>query len=726
MAFCLTKQAKENFKKALKDGRINPMELVNLDSQQRREVLAKFVGPENATQVNALFESKLLLKNQKAGYIAWAKKVGGITKQTRMDIISRISRLDGVLNPADEKAFLEDLASTKLGIEVTQAEAKAISDLSNSISEAEAKANKDGEFPSIDDRLQYGLAKVKLEKYINELKLRTKEISFKEHPLQKILSIPQAVPGAMKSFILSLDNSFWGRQGIKTLLYPPTAPIWTRNFLKSWLDFGKGFVGIDAIDAIRADIYSRPNALNGKYKAGGYGLDVLSEEAYPSSLPEKIPLLGRLFKASEMAYNGGALRIRADLADRLIRIAEKQGVNTLDSTEARAMGSLISSLTGRGSIASLTATGQQNANVLFTSVKFMKSNFDTLTAHQLDKKSTKFSRSQARKTLFGVLSSLVAIMFVAKMMDPDSVEEDPRSKNFGKIKLFGHWTDITGGMASFATLASQVAPTYNNGELGFWSKSKDGTFRNLGTEYGLPNALDVFEQFFEGKLSPLAGILRDVWKRKTYTGQDVTVMGTLANQVPLSIQQFNQFMNDPASTNVLGTMILETIGFSASGSVAPNTETKFIKTGTKMSRVELLQQVDLYAKAYGTDPETAWNKMFTSQKLEKVGNGFVISARNPKEVSQAEKKKAGKMTKEYKLDHTIPIHLGGDELSSNRKIIPTSLWKTYTSVENSLIRAVKAKKISVKDAQKLIVRFKGISDSKKRNAMGTRIKAKYK
>src|SRR3990167_8711640 len=96
--WCLTKENVDRFKIALKDGTINPFKMASLASEDRHAFLSKFVGEENALQVNSLFESKLLLKNQKAGFISWAKKVSGITPQVKRDLISRIERMDNVLN----------------------------------------------------------------------------------------------------------------------------------------------------------------------------------------------------------------------------------------------------------------------------------------------------------------------------------------------------------------------------------------------------------------------------------------------------------------------------------------------------------------------------------------------------------------------------------------------------------------------------------------------------
>ena len=79
MAFCLTLPEKQKFKKALRNGEINISELFKMaESADRRDVLAKYVGKENAVQVNALLESKFFLKDVLAGVKRWIKKTYGI------------------------------------------------------------------------------------------------------------------------------------------------------------------------------------------------------------------------------------------------------------------------------------------------------------------------------------------------------------------------------------------------------------------------------------------------------------------------------------------------------------------------------------------------------------------------------------------------------------------------------------------------------------------------
>lgn len=129
MVFCLPQIHATAFLKELKDGSIQPDKLMDMSSQERRDFFAKIVGEDNAHEVNAAFESKLLLKDQQRGMVSWAKKVAGISEPVRKDLVSRINKLDRVLQPEDEKGFLADLAAKKLGTDVSYEEAQKITQL---------------------------------------------------------------------------------------------------------------------------------------------------------------------------------------------------------------------------------------------------------------------------------------------------------------------------------------------------------------------------------------------------------------------------------------------------------------------------------------------------------------------------------------------------------------------------------------------------------------------
>ena len=598
MAWCLTSEARTKLLEALrKDG--DPQKMVDRGSDGRVSFLSEYVGEANAKEINALFESKMLLKSQIKGFISFAQRLGG-KEYIKRDFISKVKSLDNALSKKEVDQFLESYVSKRLGLDVPEQQYKELQKAYNKIETTKDSWEKElekhpewketsskKEWIKNDIRLKYGFAKVDMENYVNNLKLEAKKISFTERPVEYVASSLGSIPGTAKSLLASLDNSFWGRQGIKVLTDSKTTDIWAKNFLKSFTNMKNqllakgGFwkAGNDKVmNLIKADIYSRPNAINGKYEVGRYGLGVLSEEAFPSSVPEKIPALGRLFKSAEVAYNAGALQLRADLADRLIGLAEKNGVNTLDRIEARGMGRLVSSMTGRGDLGKGEVFAKE-LNVIAFSAKFLKGNIDTLLApvkYAYEKGRQKatgqgveaeFAKKEAAKSTLRILTTIGIILTISKILDPDSVDEDPRSTNFGKVKIFGKWTDITGGMASLIRLVARtMVMTKHNGKWGLWSKSSTGNWTNLlSGEYGARNALDVLESFFENKAAPVAALIRDMLKGKNFDGEPVTLKNALESiTTPIAIQNYNDLKDDPDADWVLGSMILEGLGFSVS------------------------------------------------------------------------------------------------------------------------------------------------------------------
>src|SRR5437588_3712904 len=82
----------------------------------------------------------------------------------------------------------------------------------------------------------------------------------------------------------------------------------------------KKFEDLNKGEQIKADLYSRPNAINGKYRASGLGLDDLSG-----------------VKDSDVFFLE-TLKMKADLADKMIAEAEFQGKDTGDSKVMKGLG----------------------------------------------------------------------------------------------------------------------------------------------------------------------------------------------------------------------------------------------------------------------------------------------------------------------------------------------------------------------------------------------------
>jgi hypothetical protein len=567
MNFCLPKDRVEAFTEGLRSGEINPDKLMKMTSKERSDFLGKYVGEGAAKRVNAEFESKTLLKNQQLGMVNWAKNVSGIKPAVRRDLVKRIKDLDRVLDPAEKDAFLEDLASVRLGADVTQEEAKTIANLSKTVQDTQAKMGKDYTFPTEADRLDYGRAVVRMEDYVSDLKNETKKLRFRDARVDPLGSAGRVVlntAGLTKSLTASLDNSVIGRQGLKILLTHPT--VWARNSRKTFADMVRTWGGKKVMEEVRAEIASRPNALNGTYRREKLALGN-AEEDFPTSLPEKIPILGRAFKGSENAFTAFQYRTRADLMDQFVKLAEKTG------GDIKGMGLVANSLTGRGYIGKLEPIAPVLNNVFF-SPRFMKSNIDALTGQVADRgKMGSLARKEAAKNSVKIISGIAGVLTLANAIAPGSVDLDPRSTDFGKIKVGNTRFDVAGGMAGYATLAARL--------LTQSTKSGSGVISQLNTgDFGSRTTWDTVLDFFTNKFSPSAQVAKDVLKGEDFEGNKPTVEGEASRLItPIGIQNFQELEADPNSADTLSAVIADALGigtntYGAQKESWKNTESK--------------------------------------------------------------------------------------------------------------------------------------------------------
>lgn len=552
MAWCLIPQVADSFKKAIVDGRLKPDELGRMSSAERRAIFESIVGKHNTVQINALFESKLLLKNQQQAMVSWARRTLKDNPTVQRDVISKIQRLEKVLDAQTEGAFLEDLVAQRLGTGVSFKEAGQIAELTKRMDEAKTVLEAGG------DRLEYGRAFVQLKNYVDGLKNDANKLTLgevKRNPGSALSRAVSGIGGTAKSIKASLDNSAIFRQGWKTIWTNPG--IWARNAIKT-VEALKEFGGKNVLDEVTADIVSRPNYDLMKQAK----LDVgVAEEAFPTSLPGRIPVIGRAFKASEAAYTGFIRRTRADVFDKYIEIAQKSGLD-LDAIELESIGKLTNSLTGRGHLGKLEPIAPTLNNVFF-SPRLLKSHIDVLTAHQLQKGVTPFVRKQAAKNLVKIIAGTAGVLTIAKMLNSDSVETDARSADFGKIRVGDTRFDVSGGMASIVTLATRLARMSSKSSTTGKVSKINARDKKGNPLYGGTTGTDVVYNFFENKLSPIAAVVQDLIEGRDFDGNKPSIGSTAKNLlVPLPITTYEELASNPNSADTLLAMILEFLGIS--------------------------------------------------------------------------------------------------------------------------------------------------------------------
>lgn len=556
MAWCLTGQLADQFLQKLRSGEIVPEKLTDMTSAERHTYFSNFLGEENALRTNALFESKLLLKNQQRGIINWAKQTIGMKPEIQRDVLSRVNKMTEILQPQEADAFLNDLVNQKLGASVSLEEAGRIADLAKAVSGKKSLMKEDFTFGSETERLNYGRSHVVFANYVNDLKMRAGRLTLKEYAKRPIRAVTE-ISGVAKAVKASMDNSAIFRQGWKALFTHPG--IWAGNaqqsFVNIWKSFGKDVV----MDELNADILSRPNSLNGTYKKMGLDVGTI-EESYPTHLPAKVPVLGKAYKASENAFTAFVHKTRVDIGDKYIDIAQKSGVDITDKVELQSIGRMVNSLTGRGSLGRLESMAGTVNNVFF-SPRLMKANLDFLFAHIGDRivgiKVTPFVQKQAIYNLLKVVGGTAAILTIADAVKPGSVEWDSRSADFGKIRIGNTRFDVTGGMGSFAVLASRLITNASK-------SSVTGRVQELGgKKYMATTRMDVIYNFFENKFSPATSVIKDLLKGRTYQGGKPTIPGEISNLFePLISTTGRELLQNEERANIIAALIADALGIS--------------------------------------------------------------------------------------------------------------------------------------------------------------------
>ena len=521
MPFCLLEPQSDKFKKALKDGAINPDKMIEMTSEERREFLSEFVGKENAKEVNILFESKLLLKNQKRGMITWATKVGNLTPESRKNIIDKIEKLDKALSPIEENLFLADIVEKRLGVQVDENEAAIITGLAEQMnSEWDNAAKKAGADASIKEvkavlREDPNKTYFRINKELNDF--MAKQVPGKlvegwfdrgSHILNEGLSVARALKtGLDLSAVLRQGITYFGRRE------------WNGAFIRMF-----GYAKTQsATDQLEVNMLSHKYSDEAMAVKRDLGLTLLGEsftqreEQFASKLIEGIPLL----RGSERAHTGFLNDLRFNRFVNVLQKLDEAGNGITDNPKAmKDLAKVISAATGRGTLGSAEGAARPLATVLF-SPRWFASRIQLVTNVGTKSGPARIEAAKALGTMVGLTTTIMGLALMAGL-DP---ELDPRSSDFGKVKIKGKIRfDATFGMGSYVRVIVQIA-------LRSTKSSTTGRILALNSgDFGGRTGFDVLTSFIENKASPAAGIIRDALKGEGFAGAELTP-AYIANQL---------------------------------------------------------------------------------------------------------------------------------------------------------------------------------------------------
>jgi hypothetical protein len=579
--FCLPPKDVENFKMALKTKAINIADLINMDTAKRTEFLRSYAG-DLAPEVNHLFEQKLVLKNRLQGIKNWASKVGELgryspEKKAQIEQMMqeyRDKQFERTFSPKEHESFLNDLADAKLGAHVSKVEAKQIFDLYKTADNFKKNYNAETEtWSSPKDRLDYGMAQVAANKYVESLK--TEELSigemakrrvgefkedWKDYPVKAVAKLAKdAIVELDKNsiaIVASIDDSFIGRQGLKTLQTHPS--VWAKAAVKSFTDMYKSLKekhgNEKAKDILHADLVSEPNYINGNYQKAG--ILASFEEQYPTSHPARVPYVGRAFKASEVAFTNSALRMRTKTFDMLLDIAKNNGLEANDVL-LKDIGKVVNSATARADIGKGAVT-----SLVLWAPRMMMANVNVLTAHGLGTGlKTSFARKQAAINLMKIVAETGALAATLNALNPDSVEINPLSSDFLRYRQGDTRIDLTGGSGQYIILLARLMS-------GQTKNAQTKIIKELTSgKHGEPTRLSVGIDFLSNKTTPLVRTGTYLARGRNFEGKKPTALSTATDlTVPIPLRNFYQnFGGDYPEDDAIAVVgsVLDLIGVNA-------------------------------------------------------------------------------------------------------------------------------------------------------------------
>lgn len=643
MPICLPKEKVDKLKEDFKTYKIDIEKLLTMPTEERFKVFEQYAG-NDAKTVNLLFEKKLVLKNKMRGLVNLMSKLtetGRYDPNKKAEIEKALKEFkdkqtERIFNPKEEETFLGELAETVLGTRVTREEAKVIFNIDRG-AEAILKKGynpKTQTWTSKKEEMEYGMQKAILRDYVNSLKdndLPLKEIlkgrysefqqQLKDRKYTAVLNVIKDTAGAINDISISLvatvDNSFQFRQGFKVLVNHPG--VWKKGFNKSWSDMYQTLKGngVDVRNVLWAEIYSNPNYIEGRYQK----MKILpeSEEQYPTSIPERIPFLGRVLTASERAFVGSALRMRTGVADIILEMQKKNGVNIDDPKILKKTGEFVNSLTARGRWSEKSELN--SLRLVLWAPKMLKSALDTF-YHPFKPDLAPGIRKQAVFNLLRVIGTLATIKTLATIFNPDEQEWDPRATDFASVKFGNTRFKIGVGELSLLTLASRSIPTLHNGEWGFWYKNNAGVYTKFKGEYGQRSPLDLVIDFLTNKTTPTARALISYMEGKNFRGEKPTWASTVTGlATPISIQNVIQLGDDHSANAVLGAM-LDTIGVG--GTTYSSMEKDWnMDLGKELKQFKKKVGEEKFKEAnekYNTLMNEWWDKTKNSKKFNKLSD----------------------------------------------------------------------------------------------------------
>lgn len=378
---------------------------------------------------------------------------------------------------------------------------------------------------------------------------RTKFQKLKDQAI-RIGNIPRTV-------MSSMDFSAPLRQALVATVSHPTVAA------KAFVEMFKHAVSQKAFDRWFLDVQEDPRYAVAK-ESGLFIADphdpklTAQEEAFMGNLVEKVPVIGSLLiKGSERAYVTYLNKMRWDLFNNFTEELEAQGKTVHNSpAEYKGFADYVNNATGRGKLLASLEEGAPLLSAVFFAPRLIASRLNFLNP-AFYAKLPKAVRIQAIKDVSITIGVGLTVLALASLGGAE-VEDDPRSTDFGKIKVGNTRWDIWGGYQQYIRLMAQLI----TGQTKSSTTGRMSTLDGKGA-FGRTRA-NVIGSFFRGKLAPIPAMSWDFIDGRTVTGEQVSIPMELERMLPLIYSDVKDAYDEQGAKALITTGIPATFGIGVS------------------------------------------------------------------------------------------------------------------------------------------------------------------
>lgn len=368
----------------------------------------------------------------------------------------------------------------------------------------------------------------------------------------KILGNVADILGAPRALLATADVSAPGRQGI--LLAGGHPKKWAASLAAGTKSYFSERVAQDAEALLVGDKWFELAQKSKLFHApldGGFSFTA-REEQFMSRILQEVPGLKQVTRAAERSYVTTLNKLRHDIFYGTVQRWDGQGIKGKAlERRAKSLATYLNAATGRGELGWFTGKQTQALSALFFAPRFLVSRFQA-PAQLFAPGTSNAVRLMIAKDMSAFLGAGSTVLGLAYLAGAN-VEVDPRSSDFGKIKVGTQRIDVWGGYSSLARYMYQAA----SGE----TKAASGAVYDASLQ-------DVVGRWIQSKLSPAASMGLAGAEGQDFLGRDVGLNWDTAQRLALNnlIPLFIQDVYDAASQEGLKGGILALPSFFGFGS----------------------------------------------------------------------------------------------------------------------------------------------------------------